>query len=134
MTVDAYQEIRRRALERIDGAGLDPAEDSSSPLALLEETVEDYQRMAHLGEGRSLASPEETVRRLYQSVSAHGPLGGLLAGTMSRRSSSKETASATWRRAAGSVDSSHPPRRMRTVRLWSGSWLRPIGALIAPTR
>ncbi len=78
MTVDAYQEIRRRALERIDGSGLDPVEDSRSLLALLEETVEDYQRMAHLGEGRSLADPEETVRRLYLSVSAHGPLGGLL--------------------------------------------------------
>ena len=34
--------------------------------------------MAHLGEGRSLASPGDTVRRLYQSVSAHGPLGDLL--------------------------------------------------------
>ena len=79
MTTDAYMEIRRRALERIDGAGLDPVEDSGSLLALLEETVEDYQRMAHLGEGRSLANPEETVRRLYQSVSAHGPLGDLLA-------------------------------------------------------
>jgi pilus assembly protein CpaF len=78
MTVDAYREIRRRALERIDGAGLDPVTDSGSLLSLLEETVEDYQRMAHLGDGRSLADPEETVRRLFQSVSAHGPLGDLL--------------------------------------------------------
>jgi pilus assembly protein CpaF len=78
MTTDAYQEIRRRALARIDGAGIDPADDAGPLIQLLEETVEDYQRMAHLGEGRSLANPEATVRRLYQSVSAHGPLGGLL--------------------------------------------------------
>lgn len=78
MTTDAYQEIRRRALERIDGAGIDPNDDSGPLIQLLEETVEDYQRMAHLGEGRSLANPEATVQRLYRSVSAHGPLGELL--------------------------------------------------------
>ncbi|MEX1134142.1 MAG: ATPase, T2SS/T4P/T4SS family [Acidimicrobiia bacterium] len=78
MTTDAYQEIRRRALERIDGAGIDPTEDAGPLIQLLEETVDDYQRMAHLGEGRSLANPEATVQRLYRSVSAHGPLGDLL--------------------------------------------------------
>ena len=62
MTTDAYQEIRRRALERIDGAGIDPTDDSGPLIKLLEETVDDYQRMAHLGEGRSLANPEATVQ------------------------------------------------------------------------
>ena len=78
MTVDAYAEIRRRALERIDRTGVDPNEDSEQLIQLLEEAVEDYQRLASLGEGRSLADPRATVQRLFESVSSHGPLGQLL--------------------------------------------------------
>ena len=78
MTVDAYAEIRRRALERIDRAGVDPNEDGEQLIQLLEQAVEDYQRLASLGEGRSLADPRATVQRLFESVSSHGPLGQLL--------------------------------------------------------
>ena len=78
MTVDAYQEIRRRALERIDGAGIDPNRDTDELVELLESAVEDYQRTAHISGGRSLADPGATVQRLFKSVSAHGPLGDLL--------------------------------------------------------
>lgn len=78
MTVDAYQEIRRRALERIDGAGIDPNRDTDELVELIESAVEDYQRTAHLSGGRSLADPRATVQRLFKSVSAHGPLGDLL--------------------------------------------------------
>ena len=62
MTVDAYHEIRRRALERIDGSGLDPQRDTARLVELLRATVDDYQRHAHLGETRSLADPDATVR------------------------------------------------------------------------
>lgn len=78
MSVDAYHEIRQQALERIDGSGLDPQHDTGRLVELLRATVDDYQRNAHLGEGRSLADPEATLQRLLQSVSSHGPLGELL--------------------------------------------------------
>ncbi len=78
MSVDAYHEIRRQALERIDVSGLDPQRDTTRLVELLRATVDDYQRQAHLGEARSLADPAATVRRLLQSVSHFGPLGDLL--------------------------------------------------------
>lgn len=78
MTVDAYHEIRRHALERIDGLGIDPHRDTTRLIELLQATVEDYQRSAQLGEARSLADPDATVRRLLQSVSYFGSLGELL--------------------------------------------------------
>jgi len=78
MSVDAYQEIRRQALERIDGSGVDPERDGDRLVELLRSTVDDYQRSAHMGDGRSLADPEATLRRLLQSVSSFGPLGELL--------------------------------------------------------
>jgi pilus assembly protein CpaF len=78
MSVDAYHEIRRQALERIDGSGVDPERDTGRLVDLLRSTVDEYQRNAHLGEGRSLADPEATLRRLIQSVSSNGPLGELL--------------------------------------------------------
>ena len=78
MSVDAYQEIRKQALERIDGSGLDPQRDTTRLVELLRATVDDYQRNAHLGEVRSLADPDATVRRLLQSVSYFGPFGDLL--------------------------------------------------------
>jgi pilus assembly protein CpaF len=78
MSVDAYHEIRRQALARIDGAGVDPERDSGRLLELLRATVDDYQRNAHLGEGRSLTDPEATVQRLVRSVSSLGSLGDLL--------------------------------------------------------
>jgi len=78
VSVDAYQEIRKQALERIDGSGLDPQRDTTRLVELLRATVDDYQRNAHLGEVRSLADPDATVRRLLQSVSYFGPFGDLL--------------------------------------------------------
>ncbi|HSJ83363.1 MAG TPA: ATPase, T2SS/T4P/T4SS family [Acidimicrobiia bacterium] len=78
MSVDAFHAIRRKALERIDGSGLDPQHDTSRLMELLRATVDDYQRSAQLGEARSLADPDATVRRLLQSVTFFGPLGDLL--------------------------------------------------------
>jgi pilus assembly protein CpaF len=78
VTVEAYQEIRRQALERIDGAGVDPELDPERLQELVRATVDDYQRSAHLGDGRSLADPDATVERVIQSVSPFGLLGDLL--------------------------------------------------------
>jgi pilus assembly protein CpaF len=78
LSVDAFHAIRREALERIDGSGLDPQRDTNRLIELLRATVDDYQRSAQMGEARSLADPDATVRRLLQSVTYHGPLGDLL--------------------------------------------------------
>lgn len=78
MTVDVYESLRRKALARIDGTGLDPTKEAEEVRQLLETTVDEYQRKAHLGEGRSLADPRATVERLVMSVSGRGSLNQLL--------------------------------------------------------
>jgi len=78
MTVDAYEEIRRRTLDRIDSAGIDPEADPDGLQRLVTGAVQEYQQHAHLGEGRSLVDPAATVDRLLRSVSAYGHLSGLL--------------------------------------------------------
>lgn len=78
MSADVYEELRRKALALVDGAGVDPANQPDALRDLLESTVEDYQRRAHLGHGRSLADPVATVDRLVQSMTGRGPLGQLL--------------------------------------------------------
>lgn len=78
MTVDVYETLRREALTRIDGTGLDPGEEGEAVRALLEATVDEYQQNAHLGFGRQLADPQATVERLVRSVSGRGPLKELL--------------------------------------------------------
>jgi pilus assembly protein CpaF len=78
MATDVYEELRRKALAMVDGSGVDPASQPDALRNLLESTVEDYQRRAHLGQGRSLADPVATVDRLVQSLIGRGPLGQLL--------------------------------------------------------
>ena len=78
MTVDVYESLRREALDRIDGTGIDPVAQADAVRELLEETVEEYQQKAHLGDGRSLADPKATVERLLRSVTGLGPLKELL--------------------------------------------------------
>lgn len=78
MTVDAYEEIRRRTLDRIDSAGIDPETDSEALHHLISGTVQEYQKRTQVGDGRSLADPAATVERLLRSVSAHGHLSELL--------------------------------------------------------
>jgi len=78
VAVDVYEDLRREALERIDGAGIDPSIQPDEARRLLERTVTDYQNRAHLGNGRSLADPSATLHRLLESVSGHGPLQRLL--------------------------------------------------------
>jgi pilus assembly protein CpaF len=78
MTLDVYEELRREALARIDGQGIDPGEHPEAVKKLLRSTVDDYQRRAHLGEVRSLADPGATVERLVESVTGRGPLMRLI--------------------------------------------------------
>jgi pilus assembly protein CpaF len=78
MTVDVYEELRREALDRIDGAGIDPSVQPDETRELLQSTVDEYQKRAHLGEGRSLADPSVTVSRLIESLTGNGPLTRLL--------------------------------------------------------
>lgn len=78
MTVDAYESLRREALERLDGTGLDPRNEAAAVRDLLEATVRDYQQRAHLGDGRSLADPKATVDRLIRSVTGRNPLRDLI--------------------------------------------------------
>lgn len=78
MTLDVYEELRREALAHIDESGIDPTLQPQEVRALLETAVEDYQRRAHLGEGRSLANPALTVERLARSLTGRGPLSELL--------------------------------------------------------
>ena len=78
MTVDVYEELRREALARIDGRGIDPSHHPDAVMDLLRATVDDYQKRAHLGQTRSLADPGATVERLARSVTGRGPLIELL--------------------------------------------------------
>lgn len=78
MSTDVYEELRRKALALVDGSGVDPATQPGDLRDLLESTVEDYQRRAHLGEGKSLADPVATLERLVKSMTGRGPLGRLL--------------------------------------------------------
>jgi pilus assembly protein CpaF len=78
MTVDAYEELRREALARIDGRGIDPLQQPGEVRELLRSTVDEYQQKAHLGEVRSLVDPEATVERLALSVTGQGPLARLI--------------------------------------------------------
>jgi pilus assembly protein CpaF len=78
MTVDVYETLRREALERLDGTGLDPRHETDAVRELLEATVRDYQHRAHLGDGRSLADPRATVDRLIKSVLGRNPLRDLI--------------------------------------------------------
>lgn len=78
MTADVYEELRKQALSKIDETGIDPVSQPKQVRALLESTVDAYQRRAHLGEGRSLADPRVTIDRLTQSLTGNGPLSRLL--------------------------------------------------------
>ncbi|HET9259778.1 MAG TPA: hypothetical protein VFP42_06565, partial [Acidimicrobiia bacterium] len=78
MTLDVYETLRREALERIDGTGLDPERETDAVRDLLEATVREYQQRAHLGNGRSLADPKATLDRLVRSVTGRNPLRDLI--------------------------------------------------------
>ena len=82
MTVaPAYEEIRRRALELVETTRIDPVQDRDAARAVVSGAVEEYQRKAHLGQGRALHNPIEMIDRVMRAVSELGPLTELLART-----------------------------------------------------
>jgi pilus assembly protein CpaF len=74
MSTDVYEVLRKEALTRIDGRGIDPLTQPEAVKDLLQRTVDEYQTRAHIGEVRSLADPSATVERLTLSVTGRGPL------------------------------------------------------------
>jgi pilus assembly protein CpaF len=77
----AYEEIRQRALEMVEAGRIDPNGDRETVRQLVAGAVEEYQRRAHLGQGRSLHDPREMVDRVLRSVAEYGPLTDLLRRT-----------------------------------------------------
>jgi pilus assembly protein CpaF len=74
----AYEEIRRRALELVEEGRIDPAGSHDQVRELVSGAVEEYQRRAHLGQGRALHDPHLMVDRVLRSVAEFGPLTELL--------------------------------------------------------
>jgi pilus assembly protein CpaF len=75
--LDAYGDIRRRVLARIERQQIDPSADRSAVEALITATVDSYQTTAHLGEARSLRDPDDMVARVLMSITGYGPLTAL---------------------------------------------------------
>ena len=74
----AYDEIRRRALELVEAGRIDPAGNREAVRELVAGAVDEYQRRAHLGQGRALHDPRQMVDRVVRSVADFGPLTELL--------------------------------------------------------
>ncbi len=79
MTTDAYEVIRQRAVALVEERGIDVTTDRDATRSVVASAVEDYQRRAHLGRGRSLVDPKEMTERVIRSVAEFGPLTELLA-------------------------------------------------------
>ncbi len=75
----AYDGIRQRALRRIERDRLDPADDLDRVRLVVLDCVEEYQRLAHLGQSTSLRDPADMAQRVLRSITAFGPLTELFA-------------------------------------------------------
>lgn len=73
---NAYENIRQRALERIDAEKLDPSHDGSRINGVVANAVDDYQALAHQGASgmRALRDPADMVRRVLRSIMRFGAL------------------------------------------------------------
>ncbi|MBW3579129.1 MAG: Flp pilus assembly complex ATPase component TadA [Actinobacteria bacterium] len=80
MTANAYDDIRRDVLSRIERDRLDPA-DGDGIRRLVARTVESYQTRAHLGGGRALHDPGDMAGRILRSITEFGPLSELFTRT-----------------------------------------------------
>ena len=74
----AYQDIRSRSLELVDEHRLDAMTDVEDMRAVVLQAVEEYQRRASLGDGRTLGDPVVMVDRVMSSLAEFGPLTSLL--------------------------------------------------------
>ena len=76
---DAYDDIRRGALARIERRRLRVDTDRDEVRVEVERAVEEYQRRAHLGDVVPLGDPRDMTERVLRSVTDFGPLSELLA-------------------------------------------------------
>lgn len=74
----AYDRIRRRAMALVEEQRVDPSGEREDVRRVVATAVEEYQRRAHLGEGRTLRNPGEMVDRVVRSLADFGPLTELL--------------------------------------------------------
>jgi pilus assembly protein CpaF len=79
MTANAYDQIRRSAVDLIESQKLDPERDRTTIESVVASVVDDYQRKAHLGEERALHDPAEMIGRVIRSIADFGPLTDVLA-------------------------------------------------------
>ena len=79
MTANAYDMIRRAAVDLIESQKLDPRRDGEAIELVVSGAVNDYQRRAHLGEERALHNPTEMIGRVLRSITDFGPLTEILA-------------------------------------------------------
>jgi pilus assembly protein CpaF len=75
---DAYDDIRRGALARIERRRLRVDTDRDEVRVEVERAVEEYQRRAHLGDVVPLGDPRDMTERVLRSVTDFGPLSELL--------------------------------------------------------
>ncbi len=76
---DAYEDIRRDSLRRIERRRLRIDADAGAVREEVELAVDEYQRFAQIGEAVPLADPGGMVERVLRSVGDFGPLSELLA-------------------------------------------------------
>lgn len=74
----AYEEIRRHALALVEELRVDTSGSRERVAEIVTRAVDDYQRRAHLGEGRPLGNPGDMVARVTRSLADLGPLTDLL--------------------------------------------------------
>jgi pilus assembly protein CpaF len=65
-------------VQLIEEKRIDPGQDQEAARSLIAAAVAEYQRSAHLGQGRSLRNPVEMIDRILRSVAEFGPLTDLL--------------------------------------------------------
>ncbi len=79
MTANAYDLIRKTAVDVIESQKIDPQRDRVAVERVVGSVVDDYQRKAHLGDQRALHDPGEMIGRVIRSIVDFGPLTDVLA-------------------------------------------------------
>lgn len=73
MTTTAYERIRQAAVSVVEDLRLDPNVDLDKVRTVVADAVEEYQRKAHLGQGRALADRTDMVERVLTAITDYGP-------------------------------------------------------------
>lgn len=81
MRANAYESVRMRALQLVESERIDSAADRDRVRQVVVRAVDEYQRQAHLGDGRALSDSNDMVERVVRSLSDYGPLTALIERT-----------------------------------------------------